>query len=296
MRKPVFFIALNGAILLLVLFFLMQSLVIIQMMGTADRLEGTVEVKRRSGNWQTLVLKEAVHASDVVRTGPASSAELRWRDGTRIRLGPETTLTVKKFAQNAVSHSQVSLFDLTIGKVWVRVVQALKPASRFEIETPTTVAAIRGTVFSVNVDGDGNSAVSVFEGKVHVRDSRGKELDVDAGRVAEVTKVGEEEHATDLAGAQEWAQQSRIVGPALLLEEPTKETAAVTTATIRLKGYVEPGATLTINGNPVRVGRFGEFSHRLQLQPGRNSVAVVATDRHGRQTTHNREIMRANGQ
>lgn len=295
MRKPVFFIALNAAILLLVCFFLMQSLVLVHMIGTADRLEGTVQVQRRGGNWRTLTLKEAIHASDVVRTGPSSSAELRWRDGTRIHLGPQTALAVRKFAQNAVSHSHVSLFDLAAGKVWVRVVRALAPASRFEIETPTAVASICGTIFSVSVDGEGNSAVSVFEGKVRVRDPR-KELEVAAGRVAEVTKTGEEERPADRTGEQEWSQQLRIVGPALLLEEPTNETAALTASTIRLKGYVEPGATLTINGNPARVGLFGEFSHRLQLQTGRNSVTVVATDRRGRQTTQSRQIMCATGQ
>ncbi len=294
MRKPVFFIALNTALLVLVFFFLMQSLLIIQMLGTVDQLEGSVQVRRRGGDWRPLALKEAVHASDEIRTASDSRAELRWRDGTRMRLGPSSQLTIRKFSKNAANKARVSLFELTLGRVWVRVVQAMKPASRFEIETPTAVAAVRGTIFSVAVGTEGTTSVSVFDGKVQVRDTRSQELEVEPGRVADITKATTQGRAATPQDIQEWESQARIVGPALLLEQPTVETTAVSTPTVRVTGYVEPGATLSINGVPITLRGLshGEFKHSVALQPGRNTLTLVATDQHGRQTSFTRNLVR----
>lgn len=295
MRKPVFFIALNGALLTVVFFFLMQSLLIIQMLGTVDHLQGTAQVRRRGrGEWRTLVLKDVVHASDQVRTSSEGTADLRWRDGTRIRLAPGTTLTIEKFAQNSANKAQISLFDLSLGRVWVRLVQALKPASRFEIETPTAVASVRGTVFSVGVADDGNTSVSVFEGAVAVRDRQSQTLSVGAGRRAEITKASAQAREADPLDHREWSQQERIVGPALVIESPAPETRAVSTPTLRIEGYLEPGASLTINGQPASLRRLamGEFRQTVALQPGRNLISIVATDKHGRQTSVTREILR----
>ena len=80
--------------------------------------------------------------------------------------------------------------------------------------------------------------------------------------------------------------------------EPTidrlPETTALSTPTVQVTGYLEPGATLSINGLPISLRALsrGEFKHSLALQPGRNTITIVATDRHGRQTSISRNLVR----
>lgn len=56
------------------------------------------------------------------------------------------------------------IFGLTAGRA--RVITK----KRLEIRTPAAVVAVRGTEFTVNVDGDGTTKVMVLQGSVEVRD------------------------------------------------------------------------------------------------------------------------------
>lgn len=57
-------------------------------------------------------------------------------------------------------------FKLWVGKVVANVKSLFSPSSKFEVQTPTTTAGVRGTTFSVSHYPDGRSNVKVYSGSV----------------------------------------------------------------------------------------------------------------------------------
>lgn len=105
-------------------------------------------------------IDQALYAGDSVRTGKDSRAELSFSDGSTIRLGENSKFLIR---QNGTTRS----FTLLSGKFWAKVAK-LSERARFEVESPTAVAGVRGTVFKVEVDQDSTSRVAVEEGEVEV--------------------------------------------------------------------------------------------------------------------------------
>ncbi len=66
--------------------------------------------------------------------------------------------------------------------------------------------------------------------------------------------------------------------PRLVIMEPQSGTTIMANEVV-LKGETDKGASVVINNQSVFVGSNGEFSEKLLLQPGINTVTVVATNR-----------------
>lgn len=105
---------------------------------------------------------------DRVVTGAGASAELAYDGEGVVALEPGTTVTVSSLDENGGELS------LSWGAL-VAKFHALTSGRRFGVRTPTAVAAVRGTEFGVEVDGE-ETGVGVFdEGHVAVSDAQGRE-------------------------------------------------------------------------------------------------------------------------
>jgi hypothetical protein len=104
---------------------------------------------------------------DEIRTGAKASASLEY-PGEKIRLA------LKPGTRLQVARNSLRLFH---GNTWIHVV---KKGTKFEVRTPNLIAAVRGTVFTVESVATGTQAskgdprdytskVLVFEGRVEVR-------------------------------------------------------------------------------------------------------------------------------
>lgn len=276
MRKPVLLIFTNAMILIVIFALLTQSLVLVQRIAKVDQLKGQVSVQRSGqGEFFALSSKGAVKTGDIVKTGKDSTAEFKWLDGTRWKLMPNTTLTVKKSVFNTVQKNEVSQLRLTTGKVFVRIVKSLAPTSRFEVETPTAVAAVRGTIFSVAVE-NGQTEVAVFKGRVQVKNN-----DSEAGALikpGQAAFAGANQIRTVSSQAQDadFVKQLSIVKPQLEanVEEMNNGKALI-------RGATELGDKLTINGKSVPVLGNGTFMKIVKTKPGANQWMVSVTDKHG---------------
>jgi len=69
--------------------------------------------------------------------------------------------------------------------------------------------------------------------------------------------------------------------PFLKLDSSLSSWMEVYTETLEVKGEVEVGANLTINGVPVSYDSQGKFSYTVRLQEGNNSIQIVAVDKAG---------------
>ncbi len=77
-------------------------------------------------------------------------------------------------AQNteAVIRSE-SLMEIMKGKIH-GLIKKLKPNTKFEIHTPTSVTSVRGTEYELNVEDDGTTTVIVLDGEVEFSDKENK--------------------------------------------------------------------------------------------------------------------------
>ena len=69
--------------------------------------------------------------------------------------------------------------------------------------------------------------------------------------------------------------------PFLKLDPSLSSWMEVNTETLEVKGEVEVGANLTINGVSVSYDSQGKFSYTVRLQEGNNSIQIVAVDKAG---------------
>jgi hypothetical protein len=128
---------------------------------------GDVQVQRSGRALQALVGGQVLAAGDVVRTGAQSSAVLRFADGTRVMMRPDSTLTIERSVKLGDSEVVDTQLRLESGSVDSRVPPSKDPKrpTRFEIRTPLANLGVRGTEFRTTASAT-QSAVEVLEGTV----------------------------------------------------------------------------------------------------------------------------------
>jgi hypothetical protein len=128
---------------------------------------GTVKVRKgETPAWKdgrpNMVLRE----KDAVRTYVESQAEIMTPEGSFIKLDENSLLeiaTLKDFGAGAQS-TKVRILH---GTILANVKKLINAGARFEFETPTAVASIRGTTVGFDVTGE-RTLIKVYDGEVLV--------------------------------------------------------------------------------------------------------------------------------
>src|SRR4030042_6524133 len=102
-----------------------------------------------------------------VKTDRDAHALITFIDGSTIKLEPETILEIKQLETNE-EDSPVIILSQLIGRTWSSVVDMTDTDSRFEIDTPSATAVVHGTLFTTEVNEEGETTVSTTEGLVSV--------------------------------------------------------------------------------------------------------------------------------
>ena len=68
-------------------------------------LEGSVEVRAPNGLWSAARIDQQLRRNQQVRTGPAASVEIKWQNGTKSTVGPQTTTKVGPLYDDIISQS-----------------------------------------------------------------------------------------------------------------------------------------------------------------------------------------------
>jgi len=119
--------------------------------GAVAEIEGQAEVMRAgSTEWAPLKPGDAVQLGDQVRTPAGSKLKLLFRDDSVLTLAPNSQLKVD---ESVVGTAPVSSFSLFMGAIRAVVTDRYgAQGARFEVETPTAVAGVRGTGFITAYD------------------------------------------------------------------------------------------------------------------------------------------------
>ncbi len=172
-RVPSLRPSLAGALALFVLvvgglFLQARSGVTISRTATLIRTSGTVEIlPTGSETWQQASFDGQIEAGDRIRTGVLSTAALRFFDGSITNLEAETEVSVAQIRSRRDGSGKIIVLHQWVGRTYHSVEALVDMASRFQVETPAAVMAVRGTEFEITVDGEA-TRVAVVQGVVDV--------------------------------------------------------------------------------------------------------------------------------
>lgn len=145
----------------------------------AGAVSGNVShISSATGRKLPLTEQSLIRVGDEVLSGDGS-ATIKLADGSELRLSPNSRLMFNRLTRHSQSNAADTRLRLHKGEIHTRVNPITDDGGRFEIETPSAVAAIRGTVFALQAD-DNGSSLQVTEGVVDFG-PRGNTRQVPAG-------------------------------------------------------------------------------------------------------------------
>jgi len=152
--------------------------------------EGNVSVmKAGTGTWTEAEVGMSLEVGDSIKTGDDSSAKITFFDGSTIELEAGTEIEIASLDISTDTGSTTITLEQTIGNTISRVTKFLDPASRYEVETPTGVVAVRGSAVQVYVIEDGTTWAINLEGDIWAV-AQGVELEIPEGRQC-ITRPGQ---------------------------------------------------------------------------------------------------------
>ena len=112
-----------------------------------------------SSGWKSALNNSRLRDGARVRTLDNSKAEIIFFDSTATRLAENTEILLKSSSKKLVEIFQSS------GRTWNRIIR-LAGIEEYKVQTPTAVAVVRGTAFTIDVDND--TVILVKDGTVNV--------------------------------------------------------------------------------------------------------------------------------
>ncbi len=126
---------------------------------------GSVQLTRPdSGQMKRIPIRtgEFVFNGDLIKTGMNARLVIELKDRSQAIISPNTTVEIKD-----ANNSPRTIFNLLRGKTRIKIEKLGGKPNPYRITTPTTVIAVRGTIFDVFVKND-ETSVFVLEGEVSV--------------------------------------------------------------------------------------------------------------------------------
>jgi hypothetical protein len=136
--------------------------------AAVSALEGKASKWRGSAKPSPLSIGAAVGQGDTIATEDGARLELKFADGSALRVGPraKVQLTESHFG-GGVARRRMNA-KLFFGNLWAKVTSAIQGDQKFAIETENAVAGVRGTTFRVDARSDKSVLVRVYAGAVAV--------------------------------------------------------------------------------------------------------------------------------
>ncbi|HKY52123.1 MAG TPA: FecR family protein [Candidatus Limnocylindria bacterium] len=236
--------------------------------ATLAVLNTAVDAQKGSSDFVPALDGEVLANGDFVRSSKDGRAVLTFFDASTLSVDPGSL--VKVLTLNRVGGGGIQLLvEQTLGRSWAAVSQLKTPDSKFEIKTPTSIAAVRGTSFETavtqNADGTTSVTYKVDAGEIVVTANAGGSVTVGANQ--QVT-IATNQPAPAQASPQ--APTARLVlsgapGVELAITAPTGAVCGNGANKQELFGCVASGNTVTLREPPA--GRYAMAVTRTAATP-----------------------------
>lgn len=144
---------------------------IVSAAGTAKLsiCSGSCSVKKKGTTaYKPVAAGTPLAAGDAVKTGAKTKAEVKFPDGSVIRMADNTNVVIKNFSINDAAKTKSTSVNTNVGNVWAKIKKS-NYKTDFKTKTPTAIAGVRSTVYRLVIDEDGSTTVKVYDGNVEVK-------------------------------------------------------------------------------------------------------------------------------
>lgn len=133
------------------------------------RINGTLEFRGDSGQeWEEVVkVPGALYDGNQLRTGTGDKAIIMYLSGTRVLINENTVIEIQGSAERGAEKKT----NLILGEIYNRV----RTGDKYQVETPSSVASVRGTEFNAQTDGNTDTYLGM-SGLVEVMNDLGQVL------------------------------------------------------------------------------------------------------------------------
>lgn len=137
--------------------------------ATLIDFEGEVLIQKGGESlWLPVEKDMPLEQGDHIKTGSQGFAEILVDDGSQIRLEENSEITLSELSADTQTKSITASVYLWFGRMLSNISRFAHSRSRFEVQTPTVVAGVRGTDFAVEVMDTKQTDIGVFDGEVAV--------------------------------------------------------------------------------------------------------------------------------
>jgi hypothetical protein len=173
--------------------------------GVVTYVEGDVAITPKAGDRkQKLSSNTIVYPGDMVQTMKNGRVEIIINRETVVRMRENTRLTIENFRDNR-NNTGKSRVGFSLGTVWTKMKKFKDKISRFDLELPTAIAGVHGTVYEASVAKDTSAEVKVFDGEVAVSGASKGTGAAAAGSAQEV-RGPDEVAGPDEVSLEQWVQ------------------------------------------------------------------------------------------
>ncbi len=227
---------------------------------TAVRLaqvQGTVEIRKgASGEWAVAKEGDLLSPNDGVRTRDGSYAVMVGEEYWEVKMEPGTEVGIGDLSE--------SITRLLFANGMARATVRGGGRHSFEVRSTTgdATASTDAGVFTMAGNGKGTVAIGTEEGEVRL---------VGKGRVV-IVRAGQQ----SIVHAGQAPSDPTPIPNSLLLKVALPAASTVNRPKVVLRGQVEPGTQLEVQGRVVQADDKGRFEAQVPLMEGKNSVEVRA--------------------
>lgn len=181
---------------------------------------GIVEVKQVGGIWESAENGMLLFQSDSIRTGENTSASVILFKSSIIRLDSNTEITIREI----IKEEEINVtIDQNSGRTW-NTVRKISGIDNYEVQTPTTVASVRGTSFIVDVTILGETLFGVVNGTVNVSSVKNGTIiySIDVKENESVSIVPDKIHdpiKIKPLEKDDWIKENEILDEEMILDE-----------------------------------------------------------------------------
>lgn len=121
-------------------------------------IKGEALVKSsKEKNWLSAKTGMILKEGDVIKTGTNSAVVIQLlkenQETAIVDIKNNSQLLIAEISKTDEKKREHTLLDLAIGKILVKAQKLHGEKSKFEVKTPTSIAGVRGTTFTVEVSG-----------------------------------------------------------------------------------------------------------------------------------------------
>ena len=138
-----------------------------QVVGRFASVQGGATVMGSDGSKTPAKVGANIRLGDIIETSATGRTKLLFADGSVMNLGDDSRLRITKFLYDP-NEGREGFLELLKGAVRAWVTKLRTTKNKFEVQTPTAVAGVRGTDWAIRETRNG-AQIIVFGGEVAVR-------------------------------------------------------------------------------------------------------------------------------